>query len=637
MCGIAAIVNFSGLDETSGKTVKQMTDALAHRGPDGEGFYTDDYVAFGHRRLSVIDLDTGQQPMTDTSGRFTVIFNGEVYNHAVLREELQQLEHDFHTASDTEILLHAFMEWGAGCVQKLNGMFAFIIWDREKKSLFVARDRLGIKPLYFAEVDRGQGFIDFVFASEFNALLCHPAIKREIRVDALEDYLALGYVPDPKTIIRDVHKLAPGHMFILDKGKTRITPKAYWDPAAYIQETEDDDAGLEGLLEAAVKRRMIADVPLGAFLSGGVDSSLIVGLMDRNSDQPIKASTIGSNDRTYDESSYAADIAKHFNLDHEVKTIKSLGPDTFEKIVTRFGEPFADHSAAPTYDVSELARKRVTVSLSGDGADELFGGYRRYAMHLNEEKIRRIFPLWFRRSIFGFLGKIYPKLDNWPQIFRAKSTFESLAKSDTDAYFNSVSKCPDRDRLLLHSSKMKAALGGYHPAGRFDEIAKKTKGEDPFKRIQLIDLMTYLPGDILVKLDRASMACSLEARVPFLDHTFVEWALRKKSASLFDRGQGKAPFKGLLAKLGIGWVYDRPKQGFVLPVATFLREDLRADVEALPESETLRQTGLLNMETIGRYVSEHLAQKKDHQQILWSLLVLEGSLKRILDPVNIAA
>ncbi len=630
MCGIAGIVNFAGVSADSHHTVKAMADAMQHRGPDGEGFYDDDYASLGHRRLSVIDIDAGQQPMSDQSGRYAIVFNGEIYNHRALREELETLGCSFQTQSDTEVLLYAYIKWQHACVERLNGMFAFAVWDKVDKCLFAVRDRLGIKPLYYAEIGEG-GARELVFASEFSAILCHQGIKRDIRVDALEDYLALGYVPDPKTIIVGVHKLLPGHMMFFDAASKKYQKKCYWNPHKIVNEhtVKPHEDWLADDIEKSVLKRMIADVPLGSFLSGGIDSSIITSMLAKHSHLPVKASTIGSNIPQYDESDQAHAIAKHLELDHRILSIDNLDGDILDLLTVHFGEPFADHSAVPTYYVSKLAREEVTVSLSGDGADELFGGYRRYKMHLFEEKVRRLLPLWLRRPLFGAFAYIYPKLDRWPRFLRAKSTFESLAKSEAEAYFNSVSKCPDRDRLQLHSQKMKRALKGYHPVKLFDAIVDKVEDRDAFRRIQMIDLLTYLPGDILTKLDRMSMACSLEGRVPFLDHELVEKSLIDNSDSFFDKGKGKALLRSILADFGLEKLFDQPKKGFVLPIDKLLKTDLRAELLSLSRNAVLEQTGLLDMAAIQTMVSEHLNEKRDHQQILWSLLILKRSLARI--------
>jgi asparagine synthase (glutamine-hydrolysing) len=630
MCGIAGIVNFTGVGVGNHQTVKAMADAMQHRGPDGEGFYDDDCASLGHRRLSVIDIDAGQQPMLDQSNRYAIVFNGEIYNHRALRAELETLGCSFQTQSDTEVLLYAYIKWQHVCVERLNGMFAFAIWDKVNKSLFMARDRLGIKPLYYAEVGE-SGAREFVFASEFSAILCHQKINRDIRVDALEDYLALGYVPDPKTIIAGVHKLPPGYMMFFDAASKECQKECYWNPYKVVNvHTEKPNKDwLANGIEKSVLKRMIADVPLGSFLSGGVDSSIITGMLAKHSHLPVKASTIGSNIPQYDESDQAHAIANHLKLDHRILSVDNLDGDILDLLTTHFGEPFADHSAVPTYYVSKLAREEVTVSLSGDGADELFGGYRRYKMHLFEEKVRRLLPLWLRRPLFGIFAYIYPKLDRWPRFLRAKSTFESLAKSEAEAYFNSVSKCPDRDRLQLYSQTMKIALKGYHPVRLFDAIVDKVEGGNAFRRIQMIDLMTYLPGDILTKLDRMSMACSLEARVPYLDHELVEKSLMDNSDNFFDKGKGKAPLHSILAFFGLETVFDQPKKGFVLPIDELLRTDLRAELLSLSKNAVLEQTGLLDMAAIQTMVSEHLNEKRDHQQILWSLLILKRSLAQI--------
>lgn len=622
MCGITGIMHFDGRQVDQG-LLRRMNDRVAHRGPDGDGFFWGDGVALGHRRLSIIDIDGSPQPMFSADERTVLSYNGEIYNFRRLRQELEGLGHQFRTAGDTEVLLTAYLEWGEDCVSRLRGMFAFAIWDNRKRQMFLARDRLGIKPLYYGALPDGS----FLFASELKAILEHPQMRRRLRIDALEDYLALGYVPDPKSILEDVKKLPPATTLTIDKATGRQTMRQYWH--ADVMTTGITDVEPQELLERleeAVKLRMIADVPLGAFLSGGVDSSTIVGLMSRNSDTPVETCAIGSDVPDFDESGYAEQVSEHFGTHHRLRLASAQDGALLDILPNLYDEPFADLSALPTYRVCGLAREKVTVALSGDGGDELFGGYRRYRFHMLEESLRQSLPLGLRKNLFGPLAKLYPKLDWAPQFLRAKSTFEALARSSAEAYFQSVSKTPDRDRHRLHSDKMSSLLMGYHPQERFNELAAEVEGADPLSIVQYIDFQTYLPGDILTKVDRASMAHSLEVRVPLLDHKFVEWGLRINPADRIVDGDGKAPLKRAVRGFIPDDIIDRPKKGFNVPAAQWMRGELAPLIKNLTESERLLDTGLFCQRNLKQMVEEHLSGRRDHHVPLWSMLMLDGSL-----------
>jgi len=626
VCGITGIMVPVGT-EIDQSIVRAMTDEIAHRGPDGDGHYFGQTVALGHRRLSIIDIEGGTQPMYSSDRQVILSYNGEIYNFQYLRRELEALGHRFRTNSDTEVLLQAYLQWGRDCVSRLRGMFAFAVWDNRSRELFLARDRLGIKPLYYALLLDGT----FLFGSELKALLKHPRIPRKLRPDALEDYLTLGYVPDPKTIIDRVFKLPPACTLLKRQGSPDLSIISYWTPDFERREANKlvDQSELIARLEEAVRMRMVADVPLGAFLSGGVDSSAVVGLMSRNSGDPVETCAIGSEDPSFDESGFAQIVADHFGTHHRLRLASAHDGFLLNRMANIFDEPFADLSALPTYRVCGLAREKVKVALSGDGGDELFAGYRRHRFHMLEEHLRGLLPLGVRRPIFKPLAALYPKLDRAPQFLRAKSTFEALARSSAEAYCQTVSKTPDRERYRLHTVKMKKTLAGYHPHERFNQLAQEVKGVDPLSMVQYIDLKTYLPGDILTKVDRTSMAHSLEVRVPLLDHKFVEFAMRLPPETRIIEGEGKAVFKNSLRDILPATIIDRPKRGFDVPVVSWLRNELAPELNRLETSEALLDTGLIEQRGLRGLVDEHLREARDHHTTLWALLALDRSLKNL--------
>nr|WP_020398792.1 XrtA/PEP-CTERM system amidotransferase [Kordiimonas gwangyangensis] len=616
---------------TSGGSVdqsvlRQMTDAIAHRGPDADGFFVGAGVGLGHRRLSIIDVAGGHQPMYSPDERVVIVYNGEIYNFQQLRRELESLGHGFKTNCDTEVLLASYLEWGQDCVTRLRGMFAFAIWDTRKGELFLARDRLGIKPLYFANLGDGS----FIFGSELKALMVYPGISRKMRLDALEDYLALGYVPDPKCILDGVEQLSPGYTLTVNKNTGQQRQQPYWrldvvTPAVGEEHPEE----LLERLEEAVKLRMVADVPLGAFLSGGLDSSTIVGLMARNNPEPIETCSIGSDDPMFDESGHAELVSDHFSTHHRMRLVSARDGSLLDVMAGVYDEPFADISALPTYRVCALAREKVKVALSGDGGDELFAGYRRHRFHMLEEQLRSRIPLGIRRPVFAALAAVYPKLDRAPRFLRAKSTFEALARSSAEAYFQTVSKSPDSTRYRMYSQKMRSRLAGYHPQERFCKLASEVAGAHPLSVIQYLDFKTYLPGDILTKVDRASMAHGLEVRVPILDHKFVEWGLRLDPETRIRDGVGKAVFKDAVRGFLPDSIIDRPKKGFDIPAADWLRNELAGEVQKLASSERLLDTGLFSRKALLQMIDEHMNEKRDHQTTLWSLLMLDRSIDQL--------
>lgn len=625
MCGISGYMTQGG-EPVNERLLRAMTDEIHHRGPDGDGYFFGGDVALGHKRLSIIDIAGGAQPMYSPGKEIVVSYNGEIYNFQSLKRELEGLGHRFISQSDTEVLVHSYMEWGEACVDRLRGMFAFAVWDGPKRKLFLARDRLGIKPLYYAFLPNG----DLIFASELKALLVHPDLPRKLKVDALEDYLMLGYVPDPKTIIEGVMKLPPATSMTIEKGKSEGRQTVYWQPGIGTRGlTVSRQEDLLDRLSDAVKMRLVADVPLGAFLSGGIDSSAVVGLMSKLTHKPVETCAIGSEDPDYDESGYAQLVADTFKTSHRWRLVTAMDRPLIDTIVDIYDEPFADASALPTYRVCGLAREKVKVALSGDGGDELFGGYRRHRFHMAEEALRGMLPLMARRAIFGPLSVLYPKLDRAPQFLRGKSTFEALARTSAQAYCQSVSRTPDRDRKRWHSRRMRRLLAGYHPHDRFEELAGEVQGADPLSVIQFIDLKTYLPGDILTKVDRASMAHSLEVRVPILDHKFVEWGLRVPPEQRIVDGSGKAVFKAALRGFLPDTILDRQKKGFDVPTISWLRNELADDTLSLGESEFFADTGLFNMRGIQNMAEEHVSGARDHHTSLWALIMLERSLKKL--------
>jgi asparagine synthase (glutamine-hydrolysing) len=627
MCGIVGIFDTTGGGSIDREILQKMNQSQFHRGPDEGGIHVEPGLGFGHRRLSIIDLSSGQQPLFNRDRSVVVTYNGEIYNFMDVRRELEALGHRFETHCDTEVIVYAWEAWGKACVDKFRGMFAFAVWDRPKQTLFLARDRLGVKPLYYAMLPDGR----FVFGSELKALLLHPDVPRRVDPTAVEDYFAYGYVPDPKTIYQGVHKLPPGTRLTLARGSAEARPEVYWDiPFDVNGNLGEQEASCELIerLREAVRIRLVADVPLGAFLSGGVDSSAVVAMMAGLSPTPVNTCAISFGDPAFNESEYAERIAGRYGTHHRSEQVD---PDDFslvDRLAGLYDEPYADPSALPTYRVCELARKEVTVALSGDGGDENLAGYRRYRWHTYEERIRSRLPLGLRRPLFGLLGGLYPKIDWAPRIFRAKSTLEALARDSVEGYFHGISILPDRIRTPLFSAGFRRELQGYQAIDTLRHWAGRSPTQHPLSLVQYMDMKTYLPGDILTKVDRASMAHALEVRVPLLDHQLVEWISSLPPDLKLRGGQGKYIFKKALEPHVPEDILYRPKQGFAVPLANWFRGPLRQKVRESVLSEAMAESGVFDPAFLRGLVDEHQAGIRDHSAGLWSLLMYESFLRQ---------
>ncbi|HET8700566.1 MAG TPA: XrtA/PEP-CTERM system amidotransferase [Nitrococcus sp.] len=627
MCGIVGIFHYRSTDAVDRDLLHRMNELLYHRGPDDGGLYVERSVGLGHRRLSIIDLSGGHQPLFNEDGSVAVVFNGEIYNYKALAAELAARGHCFRTHTDTEVIVHGWEEWGAACVERFRGMFAFAVWDSNRHTLFLARDRIGIKPLYYAVLPDGR----LVFGSELKALLAHPGLPRVIVPEAVEEFFAYGYIPEPRTLYRHAFKLPPGHTLTIRASCPLGEPVEYWDLRFGDSRAIRGRAAADELRERlrdAVGSHLIADVPVGAFLSGGVDSSAVVAMMAKENQAPVHTASISFGEAEFDESRYASEVARRYATDHRVR---QLNPDDFslvERLAGLYDEPFADSSAMPTYRVCELARQDVKVVLSGDGGDETFGGYRRYLWYLREERVRGLLPLSLRRPLFGLLGRLYPKLDWAPRVLRAKATLQALAQDPVEGYFHSVSVVNAAQARLLFTREFRQALNGY----RAIEVLRRHARQAPahsLSRIQYLDFKTYLPGDILTKVDRASMAHALEVRVPILDHEFVEWAARLPPQLKIRRGEGKYLFKKALQPLLSNDILYRPKMGFAVPLAAWFRGPLRERARAALLGEALADMRWFNRGFLEHVITEHAAGRRDYSALIWSLVMLEQACRGV--------
>ena len=635
MCGITGIFDTRGRREIDRAVLTRMNESQYHRGPVEGGVHIEAGVGLGHRRLSIIDLSTGQQPLYNEDQSVCVIFNGEIYNFQELVPELQALGHVFHTRSDTEVIVHAWESWGEKCVERFRGMFAFVLWDRNQETLFLARDRMGVKPMYYALLPDGT----LLFGSELKSILAHGGLAREIDPLAVEEYFALGYVAEPRTIFKQARKLPPAHTLLVRRGQPLPEPREYWDVRFTLNNpisTEDACLELNEKLKESIRLRMISEVPLGAFLSGGVDSSAVVALMAGLSNEPVNTCSIAFDDPAFNEAEFAKTVADRYKTNHHVETVASDDFDLIDMLARLYDEPYADSSAIPTYRVCQLARKHVTVALSGDGGDETFGGYRRYRLHLMEERMRSALPGAIRQPLFRLLGRVYPKADWAPRMFRAKTTFEGMARDSVEAYFHSVSILREPMRAQLFSSKFKSEIAGYNAQEVFNYHAGRSGTEDPLALIQYLDLKTYLVGDINTKVDRASMAHSLEVREPLMDHEIIEW-LATLPSSLKVRGQeGKYLLKKAMGPLLPDDILYRPKMGFAVPLARWFRGPLKERVRQAVLGSRLAETGWFNREYLQHLVDAHQSGARDYSAPLWTLLMFEAFLRNVLDeaPAN---
>ena len=621
MCGITGIFDTRDMSDISRE--------LFHRGPDEGGLHVEPGVGLGHRRLSIIDLSTGQQPLYNEDQSVVVVFNGEIYNFQELVPELEALGHVFRTHSDTEVIVHAWEAWGEACVARFRGMFAFALWDRNQETLFVVRDRFGVKPLYYAFLETGE----FIFGSELKSLMMHPCLTREIDPLAVEEYFAYGYIPEPRTIFKGACKLPPGFTLTLKRGKPRALPRQYWDMPFTPVLVKDEASAAEELVERmqeSIRLRMIADVPLGAFLSGGVDSSAVVAMMATQSTTPVNTCSIGFDDPAFNEIDYAQQVADRYHTQHHVETVASNDFDLVDKLARVYDEPYADSSALPTYRVCELARKHVKVALSGDGGDEHFAGYRRYRWFRYEERMRTMMPLMLRRPLFGTLGKLYPKADWAPKVFRAKTTFEALARDTVEGYFHGVSLLSDAQRKQLFSLNFQRELQGYNAVEVLRRHAAVAPTDDPLSLVQYLDIKTYLVGDILTKVDRASMAHALEVREPLLDHELMGW-VSGLPVDLKLRGtEGKYLLKKSMEPYLPHGVLYRKKMGFSVPLAAWFRGPLALTIRDVVLSERLASTRLFNRTYLRTILEAHQSGRRDYSVILWTVLMFDAFLGQVL-------
>lgn len=627
MCGIAGIFHAETPKPVDPVRVERMCDALVHRGPDGAGVWTDHGVGLGHRRLSIIDIAGSPQPMHSADGRAVIVFNGEIYNFRELRRELEQAGFTFRTSGDTEVILAAWQRWGVDCLKRLDGMFAFAIFDRDKRQLFLARDRFGVKPLFIAHLSDGS----IAFASELKGLLAHPLLRRRVNPQAIEAFMAWGYVPDSHSMLAGVEKLSAGHFWLLEQGKAPGRPQRWWDIDFTAREKgseADLSAQLVHLLREGVRSRMVADVPLGAFLSGGVDSSGVVALMSEASAQPVQTCSIGFDVAAYDETSYARQVAAKFGADHQERIVATDDFAAIDTLAAMFDEPFADASALPTWRVCQLAREQVTVALSGDGADEAFAGYRRQVFHHHEERARSVLPAGLRAPLFGALGRAWPKADWAPRPLRAKATLLALAESGEEGYARGLSVTLPGARAALYSDAFAASLDGFRAEDELIALMRAAPGRSGLDRAQYADLTFWMPGDILTKVDRTSMAVSLEAREPLLDHRLVEFAARLPEGMRVKGSTGKYLLKKSLERYLPQDILYRPKQGFVTPIAEWLKGPLAGAARGIA-TDGLPQTGFFQPQAISALAEAHIAGRADHSRTLWQLLMLERSLGQL--------
>ncbi|BFT29625.1 amidotransferase 1, exosortase A system-associated [Alteromonas sp. D210916BOD_24] len=618
MCGIAG---FSLFNHSEGglPALDAMHNAIYHRGPDASGTYLDDSVGLCHRRLSILDLsEAGSQPMFSQDNNLVIVFNGEIYNFLELRESLTAQGVTFKSHTDTEVILALYAREGIKCLDKLNGMFAFALWDKVKKQLFIARDRLGKKPLYYYS-QNGR----FAFGSEIKAILALNDIPRKIRLDAVYDFFAYQYVPDPKSIFEHIHKLPPAHYMIVNEAGFSL--HEYWDLSFKHTSHESETTHiqqLKALLEKATQQRMISDVPLGAFLSGGVDSSGVVAMMAEASNSPVKTCTIGFDDEKFNEADFAREIAKKYNTEHHEFTVSQNVADRLEHIVSFFDEPFADPSLVPTFFVSELARKVVTVALAGDGGDEMFAGYEKYSIDHVENQLRNKFPRIVRQRLFPRLSQMAGLI---PGVLgkKAKSLLTTLSTTPAMGFYITNSMITDEMWSSLVTNEVKQQLQDYHPSHYTLDNYHKADGPDHLSKILYTDIKTYMTGGVLVKVDRMSMANSLEVRAPILDYHVAEFAAALPSSQKFNKGTKKYLLKKVFEPYIPDALLHRKKMGFSTPIDTWFREDLKPYTESVLFNVDDGIYHIFDQAKVNRIWAEHQDGTHQHGIVLWSMLMYQ--------------
>ncbi|HSE30485.1 MAG TPA: asparagine synthase (glutamine-hydrolyzing) [Pyrinomonadaceae bacterium] len=626
MCGIVGIVRNDGksVDEA---LLTRMCTAIRHRGPDDDGFYFNGPAGLGMRRLSIIDVAGGHQPIHNQDRTAWIVYNGEIYNYLELRRKLEKLGHKFYTNSDTEAIIHAYDEYGAECPKHLRGMFAFAIWDQRTQELLLARDRVGKKPLLYAQVN-GQ----LVFGSEFIALLQHPDVSREIDPHAIDQYLTFMCVPAPLTAYKSIRKLEPGHTLRWRKGE--IKTDRYWLPdfshKLKISEEEAGERTIE-ILREAVRIRLMSEVPLGAFLSGGIDSSAVVALMSEESSERVKTFSIGFEEQDFSELHHARRVAEHIGADHHEFIVKPDALEVLPILVEHYGEPYADSSAVPTYYVSRETRKHVTVALNGDGGDESFAGYQRYAAMSLAERYRKLPPL-LREYVIRQAINLVPTSETRRSVVRsAKRFLKAASLPKVDRYMHWVSVFSRESKTSLYSDSFGQQTNGIDATNTIEPWFTHANGAGVIDASMLADIMTYLPNDLLVKVDIASMAVSLEARSPFLDHHVIEFAASLPEKLKLRRLTTKYVLKRVLRRLLPDENLDRPKMGFGVPIGHWFRGKMQPFLREVVLSEKALRRGLFRREAIERLIDDHVSSKRDHSHQLWTLLMLELWFQRFID------
>ncbi|MEW6213675.1 MAG: asparagine synthase (glutamine-hydrolyzing) [Nitrospirota bacterium] len=629
MCGIVGKYNYSSSQPVLSDLITAMCDKICYRGPDDSGVYIDGSVGLGHRRLSILDLsESGHQPMASQDRSLWITFNGEIYNFQELRDDLTVKGYIFTSNCDTEVLISLYREYGEGCLKYLRGMFAFAIWDRNRSTLFLARDRIGKKPLYYYFDDK-----TFIFASEIKSIFEDPTIKRRINFEAFYDYFKYLYVPDPKTIYKNIYKLEPGHYLICSqKG---ITKKEYWDISfarSSYGDRESVSHELFTILDESVKLRMVSDVPLGAFLSGGIDSSCIVALMARHQEEPITTCSIGFDSQDYDEVQFARMVARQFKTEHYEFTVKENIEEVLADLVYYFDEPFADSSAVPTYYVSKVARQKVTVALAGDGGDENFAGYEKYYIDDIENRIRRKIPKPIRISTLPLLSNLFSHGGRYSFFQKGSTLLKTLSFEPDYGFFLTNTHFNDLLWNEVINDDTRKLIGNYDPFSVTRYYYHKADTDDHLSKILYTDLKTYLPGDILVKVDRMSMANSLEVRAPILDHHVIEFAASIPPGLKYNNGEKKYILKQSLERILPKEILYRKKMGFSVPLAKWFR----GEIKELSSKYLLAPDAGLNHffhpRGLRRIWDLHQSGIRNYATILWSLLMFELWYKKCFEP-----
>ncbi len=626
MCGICGVVSATKYAPLEAVELKRICQVLRHRGPDDEGYYVGPHIGLGMRRLSIIDLETGQQPISNEDQSLLMVFNGEIYNYRELRRDLIRKGHVFSSNGDAEVIVHAYEEYGDRCVDHFNGMFAFAVWDAPMRRLLLARDRLGIKPLYYwSSPDQ------LVFGSELKAVIANFDVPRDLDPIALDQFLTLEYIPSPRTIFKGVRKLLPGHYLVFQEG--RLSVDKYWDVP--FHEVPDDANTcaemLVDLIRDAVRLQLVSDVPLGAFLSGGIDSSTVVAMMTEAGAEPVRTFSIGFENQSYDELPYARTVAARFKTDHTEEILQPDIAPLAEDLIAHLDEPFADFSVFPTYLVSKVARQSVKVVLSGDGGDELFGGYDTYvAEYLN--RYYRWLPSGLRhRALPWLMSRVPPQASKKGLVNKAKRFVEGGALPASLQHARWMVFMSEEDKAALYRPALRSELNGSQHGPVLETYFRRAGFEPPLIQQQYVDVKTYLPDDILTKVDRMSMAVSLEARVPLLDHRIVEFALNLPSELKMVRGQTKVILRRAMAERLPRDVLEKPKQGFSIPLKHWLRGPLRPLMTDLLSASNIRRRDYFKPECVEGWISDHLEGRANHSHRLWALMVLELWHQKVLE------